>query len=195
MPCGFISSKCKFSSYWFQWTCHIPTLPHSLKLCVFFHCLGRLAWGVWIGFDWLRIGTSGKLLWMWWWTFRFLCHGVSLSFHCLDLAKYSTEVLLIRFVTCPPPSWTTPYLLSMTAYSTYSQLSSISGGCLLHLEPEYWSCHGRERIPLNMALVSAINVKSICIQILYSCYAVVNSTKIWNDTWQHEHLPSSKATS
>jgi hypothetical protein len=24
--------------------------------------LGRLAWGVWIGFDWLRIGTSGGLL-------------------------------------------------------------------------------------------------------------------------------------
>jgi hypothetical protein len=24
--------------------------------------LGRLAWGVWIGFDWLRIGTSGRLL-------------------------------------------------------------------------------------------------------------------------------------
>jgi hypothetical protein len=24
--------------------------------------LGRLAWGVWIGFDWLRIGTSSGLL-------------------------------------------------------------------------------------------------------------------------------------
>jgi hypothetical protein len=24
--------------------------------------LGRLAWGVWIGFDWLRIGTAGGLL-------------------------------------------------------------------------------------------------------------------------------------
>jgi hypothetical protein len=24
--------------------------------------LGRLAWGVWIGFDWLRIGTDGGLL-------------------------------------------------------------------------------------------------------------------------------------
>jgi hypothetical protein len=24
--------------------------------------LTRLAWGVWIGFDWLRIGTSGGLL-------------------------------------------------------------------------------------------------------------------------------------
>jgi hypothetical protein len=23
--------------------------------------LGRLAWGMWIGFDWLRIGTSGEL--------------------------------------------------------------------------------------------------------------------------------------
>jgi hypothetical protein len=24
--------------------------------------LGRLAWGLWIGFDWLRIGTGGGLL-------------------------------------------------------------------------------------------------------------------------------------
>jgi hypothetical protein len=24
--------------------------------------LGRLAWWVWIGFDWLRIGTGGRLL-------------------------------------------------------------------------------------------------------------------------------------
>jgi hypothetical protein len=24
--------------------------------------LGRLAWGEWIGFDWLRIGTGGGLL-------------------------------------------------------------------------------------------------------------------------------------
>jgi hypothetical protein len=24
--------------------------------------LSRLAWGVWIGFDWLRIGTGGGLL-------------------------------------------------------------------------------------------------------------------------------------
>jgi hypothetical protein len=24
--------------------------------------LGRLAWGVWIGFDWIRTGTGGELL-------------------------------------------------------------------------------------------------------------------------------------
>jgi hypothetical protein len=24
--------------------------------------VGRLVWGVWIGFDWLRIGTDGGLL-------------------------------------------------------------------------------------------------------------------------------------
>jgi hypothetical protein len=24
--------------------------------------LGRLSWGVWIGFDWLRTGTGGGLL-------------------------------------------------------------------------------------------------------------------------------------
>jgi hypothetical protein len=36
-----------------------------------------LAWGVWIGFDWLRTGTGGGLLWVRWWTFGFLRHGVS----------------------------------------------------------------------------------------------------------------------
>jgi hypothetical protein len=24
--------------------------------------LGRLAWGMWIGFDWLRTGTGGQML-------------------------------------------------------------------------------------------------------------------------------------
>jgi hypothetical protein len=36
-----------------------------------------------------------------------------------------------------PPSWrTTPFRLSKTAYSVYSQLTSISGGLLLHLQHE-----------------------------------------------------------
>jgi hypothetical protein len=39
--------------------------------------LGILAWGVWIGFDWLRTVTGGGLLWARWWTFGFLRHGVS----------------------------------------------------------------------------------------------------------------------
>jgi hypothetical protein len=37
----------------------------------------RLAWGVWIGFDWLRIGIGGGLLWVRLLTFGFLSHGVS----------------------------------------------------------------------------------------------------------------------
>jgi hypothetical protein len=39
--------------------------------------LGRLAWGLWIGFDWLRRGTGDGLLWVRWWTFGLLRHGVS----------------------------------------------------------------------------------------------------------------------
>jgi hypothetical protein len=35
---------------------------------------------VWIGFDCLRTGTSGELLWMQWWTFEFLHHIVSYYF-------------------------------------------------------------------------------------------------------------------
>jgi hypothetical protein len=37
--------------------------------------LGRLAWEVWIGFDWLRTGTGGGLLGVRF--FGFLSHGVS----------------------------------------------------------------------------------------------------------------------
>jgi hypothetical protein len=40
--------------------------------------LGR---GVLIGFDWLRTGTGGGLLWVRWWTFGFLRHGVSSFTH------------------------------------------------------------------------------------------------------------------
>jgi hypothetical protein len=29
---------------------------------------------VWSGLTWLRIGTAGGLLWMWWWTFGFWRH-------------------------------------------------------------------------------------------------------------------------
>jgi hypothetical protein len=36
-----------------------------------------LAWGKWIGFDWLGKGTGGRLLWVRWLTFRFLRHRVS----------------------------------------------------------------------------------------------------------------------
>jgi hypothetical protein len=77
-------------------------------------------------------------------------------FHCLGRAKESVKVrgALKHFVTnyfftvrgCQPhaqrPSWrTTPCRLSATAYSTYSQQPSVSGG-LLHLQPEDASCRG-----------------------------------------------------
>jgi hypothetical protein len=42
-----------------------------------------------------------------------------------------------------PPSWrTTPCRLSATAYSIYLQPPSISGGCLLHPQPEDMPCRG-----------------------------------------------------
>jgi hypothetical protein len=41
--------------------------------------LGRLAWGVCIGFDCLGTGTGGGLLWVRRWTFGFFRHGVFLS--------------------------------------------------------------------------------------------------------------------
>jgi hypothetical protein len=46
--------------------------------------LGETRWRGegWNGFTWLRIGTSGGLLWMRWWTFGFWRRRVSHSF-CL----------------------------------------------------------------------------------------------------------------
>jgi hypothetical protein len=39
--------------------------------------LREMGWGVWIGFDVLRIGTGGELLWVRSWTIRFLWYVVS----------------------------------------------------------------------------------------------------------------------
>jgi hypothetical protein len=39
--------------------------------------LREIGFGVWIGSGWLRTGTGGGLLWVRWWTFGFLRHGVS----------------------------------------------------------------------------------------------------------------------
>jgi hypothetical protein len=49
---------------------------------------------------------------------------------------------------CPESCGITIYRLSAIAYGTYSQLSSISGVCLLHPQPEDAPCHD-DRDPLN----------------------------------------------
>jgi hypothetical protein len=55
------------------------------------------------------------------------------------LIFYGEELLAPR----PTPSWrTTPCRLSATAYSIYLQLPSISGGRLLHPQPEDAPCRG-----------------------------------------------------
>jgi hypothetical protein len=50
--------------------------------------LGETGWGggVWSGFNWLRTGAGGWLLWMRWWTFGFWRHGVS----CCTVSVQST---------------------------------------------------------------------------------------------------------
>jgi hypothetical protein len=41
--------------------------------------LAEIGWRVWIGFDWLRRGIFGEMLWIRWWTFGFLRHEISVS--------------------------------------------------------------------------------------------------------------------
>jgi hypothetical protein len=54
---------------------------------------------------------------------------------CNKLIFYGEELLA--------PSWrTTPCQLSVTAYSIYRHLLSISGSCVLHLQPEDAPCCG-----------------------------------------------------
>jgi hypothetical protein len=57
--------------------------------------LREIGWGVWSGFTWLRIGIFGGLLWMWWWTFGFWRHGVSLLGYFNDYVSTA--------LNCRPP--------------------------------------------------------------------------------------------
>jgi hypothetical protein len=57
--------------------------------------------GAWIGFDWLSTETGGGLLWVRWWTFGFLCHGVSLILYwtkrcCMFVFTLITDIWTLR---------------------------------------------------------------------------------------------------
>jgi hypothetical protein len=63
--------------------------------------LGRLAgMGVWIGFDQLGTGTGVGLLWVRWWTFGFLRHGVSKLHQCqIDSVHFRNlrKIVILEF--------------------------------------------------------------------------------------------------
>jgi hypothetical protein len=70
---------------------HLKGRDHSEELGVegkmILECiLGKQAWGLRIGFIWLRIGTSGGLLWTRWCTFKF--HRWRGIFHFLSLGIF-----------------------------------------------------------------------------------------------------------
>jgi hypothetical protein len=54
---------------------------------------------VWIGFDWLRRGTGGGLLWVRWLTFGFLRHGNSCVTCGLSI-MFKLKVRLFRWFNC-----------------------------------------------------------------------------------------------
>jgi hypothetical protein len=85
---------------------------------------GSLAWGVWIGFDWLRIGTGGGLLWVRWWTFGFLRHRVSLSkssgphnseYEDDSLLWYCTSVTVVQLTWDYTAQWQTGVAVSIAS--------------------------------------------------------------------------------
>jgi hypothetical protein len=81
--------------------------------------LGRLAGGVWIGFDWLRIETGGGLLWVWWWTFGFLRHGIALKNLSPWLGLNSwTSCPMASMLTITPPRQHTVQLIYLR-YCSY----------------------------------------------------------------------------
>jgi hypothetical protein len=61
--------------------------------------LRAIGWGVWIGFDWLRLGIGGGLLWARWWTFGFLFQGVSYFRINFILITKIIVNLMLRFLT------------------------------------------------------------------------------------------------
>jgi hypothetical protein len=76
-----------------------------------------------VGFNWLRIGTDGGLLWVRWWTFGFLRHGVSCSQVC--------EINIDRkFAQLTEEEWTYAWLQQdlATAHATdHSLVEEVSG--------------------------------------------------------------------
>jgi len=54
--------------------------------------------------------------------------------------------------------------LCTAAYSVYSQLPSLSGGCLCHPHPEDVLCHG-DRDPLSTDLTSVVGNQVISIKV------------------------------
>jgi hypothetical protein len=94
--------------------------------------LGKLAWGVWIGFDWLRTGTGGGLLRVRWWTFGFLRNVVSWRSWDLKILQFSTCIqrLHIRGTTVPESActvgtwrWSSP--LAQTLHPEWGFTSSL----------------------------------------------------------------------
>jgi hypothetical protein len=80
--------------------------------------------GVWLGFDWLRIGTSGGLLWVRWWTFGFLRHRVSLSmssgphnsaYEDDSLLWYCTSVTVVQLIWDYTAQWRTGVAVSIAS--------------------------------------------------------------------------------
>jgi hypothetical protein len=63
-----------------------------------------LGGGVWIVFHWLRTATGGGLLWVWWWTFRFLCQLVrgAKLLACLGCPRVSVRPWWKLFLWSPP---------------------------------------------------------------------------------------------
>jgi hypothetical protein len=71
--------------------------------------LGRLAGGVYSGSSWLRIGTSGGLLWIQWWTFGFWCHGISSLVQ--SVLKYLLQINHeLKYLKISQKIWRTFYL-------------------------------------------------------------------------------------
>jgi hypothetical protein len=61
---------------------------------------------MWTWFDCLRTGTGGGLLWVRWWIFGFLRHGVSLFWPLWSRKQYDEiEIQIILFNSTPQYSW------------------------------------------------------------------------------------------
>jgi hypothetical protein len=106
--------------------------------------------------------------------YTYISHSMSQS-HVYFVWPFATfwNKLIFYGEQLSPSWWTTPCQLSATAYSLYSQLPSISRGCLLCLQPEDIPCRGDKthltwKPTLKGQILCITNIKMELSHIMYT---------------------------
>jgi hypothetical protein len=189
----------------------VPTLQIHLtfqipNLMSFFHCLGHAkesfqVWGVlkyFISYTRLHLVLRLKNEWSYnpflQYTFMAWCSVKKSTETTVPLPYYFLYSKGL-FALCPTPSLrTTLCQLSVTAYSIYSQLPSISGGLLLHPQPEDIHCHG-DKGPTwhGCPFLHYLNISSLCKLVFVCCehiFSIIHKSLARFLVWFLYYIPN-----